>query len=127
MNIEMQQTRFTRTSLTKHGCMNNPNPLSHFQSVSMCQMPPLKTLPMNPNTLTKHIVPLHILGSNPTTPKYVNRIGCRKRLATICSSGSTRVKWQYSSTHKTMVETTKKESELLTKSLHKIHASTMAT
>jgi hypothetical protein len=122
----MQQARFTRTSLTKHGCMNNPNPLSHFQNVPNASTP-LKTLPMNPKTLTKHIVPLHILGSNPTTPKYVNRIGCKKGPTTFCSSRSTWVKRQYSSTHKTMVETTKKESKLLTKSFHKIHASSMAT
>jgi hypothetical protein len=53
---------------------------------------PLKTMPMNPKTLTKHIVPLHILGSNLTTPKYGHIIGCKKGPVTPCSSRSTRVK-----------------------------------
>ncbi len=39
---------------------------------------PLKTSPMNLKILTKHILPLHILGLNRTTPKYVNKIGCKK-------------------------------------------------
>lgn len=53
---------------------------------------PLKTPPMNPKTLTKHIVPLHILGFNPTTPKCINIIGCKKGPATPCSLESIGVK-----------------------------------
>jgi hypothetical protein len=45
----------------------------------------LKTLLMNLKILTIHIVLLHILGSNPTTPKYVNIIGCKKGPVTPCS------------------------------------------
>jgi hypothetical protein len=53
---------------------------------------PLKTPPMNPKTLTKHIVSLHILGSNPTTPKYINIIGCKKGPSTPYFLGSIGVK-----------------------------------
>jgi len=53
---------------------------------------PLKPPPMNPGTLIKHIMPLHIPGSNPTTPKSINRIGCKKRPATLHFAKSTRVK-----------------------------------
>jgi hypothetical protein len=36
----MQPTRFMHKTLMKHGCMNNPNPLSHFWNMSICQMLP---------------------------------------------------------------------------------------
>jgi hypothetical protein len=71
---------------------------------------------MNPRTLIEHTMSLHIPGSNPTTPKSINRIGCKKGPATLHFAGSTWVKRKYFSAHKTMARTTKKGRKLLMKS-----------
>ncbi len=88
---------------------------------------PLRTPPMNPKNLTEHIVILHKPSSNATTPKLVNIIRCKKGQATFHVVGSTMVKKQYSSVHKTMAKAIEKRRKLLMESLHQIHANTMVS
>jgi hypothetical protein len=75
----------------------------------------------------QHTILLHIISSNPTTPKSVNKTRFKKAPPTPRSTGSTWVKRQYSSTHKTMAETIEKGNRLLIEFIHKIHANTMVT
>jgi hypothetical protein len=52
---------------------------------------------------------------NPATPKSVNKTRFKKGAPTPCSIGSMGVKRQYSSIHKTMVETTTKRKQVVDK------------
>jgi hypothetical protein len=72
---------------------------------------------MNPKNLTKHTVLLHKLGSNPTTPKLVNIIRCKKGQAT----------FHVLLAHKTMAKAIIKGCKLLMELFHQIQVNTMAS
>lgn len=88
---------------------------------------PLQTQPMNPKNLIERMVLLHKPRSNPTTPKLINIIGCKKGQATFHVVENTMEKRQYSLTHKTMAKAIEKGRKVLIESLHQIHVDTMVS